>query len=380
MNNTTTSQMICQEVDEILQDKSKNGKLRPWRPKKVRSLILADSYERIGNEVAEEYRERGVHRRYTMQKVYVTNDKGFVINIRKIQKGIGLYDEDGKRVVDYVGRAENVRNCGTYLEFSNLVDGRQTLKTANFCRVPLCPMCQWRKSLKVFCNVSKIMDEAEAREPNFVPLFLTLTVKNCAIDSLSETLDSLLPAWNLFLSQGQIKPIVKGWFRALEVTYNEKEKTFHPHIHAIVLVDKSYFKSEKYLQTSDFVKIWRRSAKLDYDPICDIRRTKTPKGQRKEVAEVAKYTLKDSEIFKKGLAKDKTDELVKSMSQAFHGRQLYAFGGLMSKIAKEMKTDKPDEGDLVHVDGKVRADLVVSVKRYQWNFGRANYFRVGRED
>jgi plasmid rolling circle replication initiator protein Rep len=377
MNDFTTSNTICQEVDEILQDKSKNGKLRPWRPKKIRSLVLADSYGRIGNEVAEEYRERGVHRRYTMQKVYVTNDKGFVINIRKIQKGIGLYDKDGKRVVDYVGRAKNVRDCGTYLEFNELVNKSLSLKMANFCNAPLCPMCQWRKSLKVFCNVSKIMDKVEELQPDYVPLFLTLTVQNCGSDELSGVLDNLLPAWNDFLKQRQISPIIKGWFRALEVTYNEKDKTFHPHIHAILLVDKSYFKSEKYLQTSDFVKIWRRSARLDYDPICDIRRTKTPKGQRKEVAEVAKYTLKDVEIFKRGMAKDKTDEIVKSLSQAFHGRRLYAFGGLMSKIAKEMKASKPDEGDLINVDGKVRADLVVSVKRYQWNFGRANYFRVG---
>jgi len=34
---------------EILQD-FKNGKLQPWKPKKVRSLKVADSFRRLGHE------------------------------------------------------------------------------------------------------------------------------------------------------------------------------------------------------------------------------------------------------------------------------------------------------------------------------------------
>ncbi|OAV73962.1 Replication protein [Bacteroidales bacterium Barb7] len=195
---------------------------------------------------------------------------------------------------------------------------------------------------------------------------------------MEETVKCILNGFHTFATKDiHVKNIVKGYFRALEITYNEKAETFHPHIHAILLVDKRYFNSDDYLQTSQIVQIWRRVCKLDYDPICDIRRTKTPKGKRKEVAEVAKYTLKDTEIFKKGMEMPEMDFVVKYLSQALKGRRLYAFGGLMKEIAKELNCENADGGDLVNIDGEtVRADLVKCVIDFNWCFGRANYFRA----
>lgn len=416
MKHFNTKRLTCQHSSEVLQDytgkfdKKGKPKVRPWQPKKIRNLGLADSYGRIGKKLTKDYAKRGVHRRYAKIKtVEVDEETGRILNIHRQEKGIGLYDKEGKRVVDYIGRAENVKNCCTFLEFKDCVDGKMTLKTANFCKVPLCPLCQWRKALKLFYEVSRIMDEVEKLYPNYVPLFLTLTVNNCNAEELSGVLDKILRGWNDFLKDWKIRQgkesIIKGWFRALEITFEKNEfitaemvekserkayfdnlglkigdknpnyKKFHPHIHAILLVDKSYFKSDGYLQTSDFVKIWRRAAKLDYDPICDIRRCKTSKGKRKEVAEVAKYTLKDSQIFDKTMSKQMTDEIIKSLSQALHGRRLYAFGGVMKEIAKELKTENPDEGDLINLSGEVREDLTVAVKKFCWDFGKANYYR-----
>lgn len=49
-------------------------------------------------------------------------------------------------------------------------------------------MCAWRRSLKIFGQVSKVMDHVE-KNYNYRYIFLTLTVKNCYGEDLKDTLD-----------------------------------------------------------------------------------------------------------------------------------------------------------------------------------------------
>lgn len=91
----------------ILQD-TKNGKDNNWKERKESTLDLAASYKRIGSN-----------------KYY--------------------------RVLD----------CSTFLEFRLTTVNDLKLTNANFCKVRLCPMCSWRRSLKIFGQVSKVMDYVE---------------------------------------------------------------------------------------------------------------------------------------------------------------------------------------------------------------------------
>lgn len=307
---------------EVLQDEQ-NGKVRPWRPKKIRSLKVADSFQRLGFEK----------------------------------------------------KAMRVRFCGSALGFlKNLKTGEKKLYSADFCRERLCPMCQWRKSMKVFHQVSKVMDRAEQENKDIVPLFLTLTLKNCSGDDLKTTLDIVFKGWNLLWKQRKMERIAKGWFRALEVTYNKESDTFHPHIHAVLVVDKGYFKGKDYMETVDWVQTWKKVLKLDYDPICDIRKIKNGKGKHKAVAEVAKYTLKDTDFVHDD--NELTDKLIEVLSTSLTGRRLFAFGGLLKQIAKQIGIEELAEGDLVHIDEeKVREDVATVLEVYRWNFGLANYVK-----
>lgn len=303
----------------LLSDTDKKGRERPWRPKKVRGLKLADSYDRLGQNK----------------------------------------------------RASRVRDCGSMLIFSMDLEGKQRLHGANFCRERLCPMCAWRRSLKVFRELSRVMDTMQAENPKLVPLFLTLTLRNCTGAELPGTLDSIFQGWNRMNASGtKVKRIVKGWFRALEVTYNKQTDTFHPHIHAILLVEQKYFKGKDYMETTEWVQLWRKAMKLDYDPICDIRRVRN--GKRKSLLEVSKYTVKDTDFLSDD--KELTDRLVSIFGGALKGRRLYAYGGLLKEIAKRLGAENAEDGDLVHIDeDAVRGDVGQVLIVYRWHMGLANY-------
>lgn len=305
---------------EVLQDPRANGKERPWRNKKIRSLIIAESFRRLGEEK----------------------------------------------------KSNRVKFCGTYLEFTRYPDSERILTAANFCRERLCPMCQWRRSLRVFYEVSAVMDEVQLRHKELVPLFLTLTMRNqpANISSLTAILDSVFTGWHELFRYKKIKAEIKGWFRALELTYNKGRDEFHPHIHALIFVDKSYFKKPHYIATTEWVQLWRSAMRLDYDPICDIRRVRNGKQKRKGIAEVAKYTLKDTDFATSDNAL--TDRLVRLLTDSLKGRRLYAFGGLLKQIAAKFGKDE----DLIKTgDTTIRQDVATVIERYSWRFGFANYVR-----
>jgi plasmid rolling circle replication initiator protein Rep len=274
-------------------------------------------------------------------------------------------------------KAARVWFCGSELGFLPRVEGGMSLKEANFCRERLCTMCNWRRSIKTFYQLSQIMDVAQEENPNAEAIFLTLTRKNCSGAELPAALDGLFAAWQRLSNFRRFRENVLGYFRALEVTYNQSENTYHPHFHVILLVDKSYFFTpKKYLHTADWVHIWRTALKADYDPICDIRAVKTHKEKKyKAVAEVAKYAVKDADYLFRD--EELTTRVVGELGAALKGRRLFAFGGIIKQIAKRLKMDKLDEGDLIHIteNAEMREDIADAIILYSWDFGLKDYFR-----
>lgn len=331
---------------EILHDKSSTGRERPWRRHKRDSRAVAASMWRLKN----------AHPR---------------------------------KNADLGRRSDRMHRCGSYLVFADVVD-RETgeasrkLAAAEFCRDRLCPMCSWRKSLVTFSQVSQIMDRVDETRPGLVPIFLTLTVRNCAGLELGDCVTHLLRSWSRMMNKaGNRKPyrVSEGWFRALEITYNRESDTWHPHIHAIVLVREDYFDATKddYISHDDWVAEWRWALRADYDPSVDVRTVKG--GQAKAIAEVAKYTVKPGEWLDLDDGEG-TDERVELLARVLKGRRLTAFGGLMKEVRAQLKQEDAEVADLVHTgeDAPARGDLVVALDRYEWQIGVSNYVHVARDE
>lgn len=310
---------------EVLKDVKKNGKDNNWKKRKEDNLNLAESYKRLG-----------------YKKYY--------------------------RVVD----------CSTFLEFRYFLNtDEKKLNRANFCKVRLCPMCSWRRSLKIFGQVSKVMDYVEENY-NYRYIFLTLTVENCYGEDLKKTLDHMIDSFNRMTRRKNFKQSIKGYFRSLEVTYNRKCNTYHPHFHLILAVNESYFKDTRiYLTQKDWTDLWQNCLRVDYTPIVDVRRFRENKG--KEVAEVAKYTVKSEDFIirnEDGQINEKlTDEVVKTLDLALHRKRLTSFGFIFKKVHKKLNLDDMEDGDLINTDNDedLRDDLMSVILRYQWNVGIKNY-------
>lgn len=344
MGNDNTHQQAIKPA-ALLDDSSSTGKKRPWKRHKVTSRAIAASLRRISNA------------------------------------------KKGKRP-ELSRRAARMKRCGDYLVFADTVNtetGEVTrkLRAAEFCRDRLCPMCQWRKSLVTFHQLSEIMDRVDADHPNeFIPIFLTLTMKNVPSAELGAAITRILQAWSRMMNKSnRRKPwrVTAGWFRSLEITYNPDTAEWHPHIHAILLVPADYFTdADKYIDHDAWVAEWRRALRADYDPSVDVRTIKAERAHA--VAEVSKYAVKPGEWVNLDDA-DGTDERVGLLAVELKGRRLTAFGGVMKEARAALKQEDAETADLVHTgeDAEVRGDLLVALDRFEWQVGVTNYVRVKRD-
>jgi len=110
--------------------------------------------------------------------------------------------------------------------------------------------------------------------------------------------------------------------------------------------------------------------------VIDVRKLK--ENNKKEIAEVAKYTVKESDYLIRdefdNIDKESTDEVVKTLDNALHRKRLISFGFKFKEVHKLLNLDDSEDGDLIKTDNEeLREDLTEIILRYQWNIGIKNY-------
>lgn len=297
-----------------------------------------------------------------------------------------IIGKDGKPIINpltdkFLNKAYNVLECGSFLSFAHEINEygeiaeNGKLHKANFCKDRLCPMCSWRRSYKIFSQVSQIMAEIHG---DYKFLFLTLTVPNVSKEELNSTIDHLMSSWNRFSGYKAIKKVLKGYFRALEITYNKETNTFHPHFHVVLAVPLSYCQGSLYITRDEFLEMWRKATRDKSITQVDIRVCKNKfsedelKAQNylsSAVAEVAKYAVKSSDYLLDDEAL--TDTLVEVFSSALSHRRLVQFGGIFKEVFKKLRFDdaESETADLVHINEKLNPSLAWLICRFGWSMG-----------
>jgi len=243
---------------------------------------------------------------------------------------------------EFQAYSNRVQECSQLIGFGLTMQENNSpklkLKTAKFCRVRHCPVCQWRRSLMWKAKAYKILPRIVEAYPSYRFLFLTLTVKNTDITNLKQTLKQMNSGFQR-LSQLKSFPAI-GWLRSTEVTKG-RDGNAHPHFHCLLLVPSSYF-GNKYLKQSDWVSMWRKSMRLDYNPVLDIQVVKNGSTPMELIPELLKYCTKESDM-----VADRFWFL--ELTRQMHRIRSIATGGVLKQYLKELEEDPDDligEGDL----------------------------------
>jgi len=262
--------------------------------------------------------------------------------------------------------SERIHDCSDHLGFVWSEPDPETgelhlkLRSAHFCRVRHCPVCQWRRSLMWQARFLKALPAIEAEYPTARWVFLTLTVRNCAITELRHTIQSMNKSWNRFVQRREFDSNTLGWIRTTEVTRG-RDDSAHPHFHVLMMVKPSYF-GKSYVTQKRWTELWQECARLDYTPIVNVKAVKAKHGLgsidesplRRAISETLKYSVKPSDM--------KDDWLIELTKQVHHLRFI-ASGGVFKHVLRE---GEETEKDLLLADDPTGDDASEPDVFFRW--------------
>ena len=220
---------------------------------------------------------------------------------------------------------EIITGCGNLLMFlSDFEMENKKLYKGSFCKNRFCPMCSWRMACKDSLKISILMEHLKKEEDQEF-IFLTLTAPNVRGDKLEEEIRKYNKSFEKLMQRKEVKNIVKGYIRKLEVTYNsdmtsKSYDTYHPHFHVVIAVNKTYFKkSELYINRDRWLELWKEATGDSSITQVDVRKSKS--NNLKEVYELAKYSAKDSDYLV-------SRPVFNVFYKALKGKRFIVYGGL----------------------------------------------------
>ncbi len=283
----------------------------------------------------------------------------------------------------YYNYASRMKACSPRLDFALRFEDNGVLvpklQAAHFCRVRLCPMCQWRRSVMWQAKALKAIPKIVEDYPKSRFIFLTLTVRNCELTELRNTLARMHKSWTKLVKRKEFSA-VQGWIRAVEVTRGSDD-TAHPHYHALLMVSSGYFGGRAYVSQPQWTQAWQSCLEVDYTPIVDVRAVRPGKREEGEegvlmasaVCETLKYSVKPAEC----LGEDKArripnHEWLSQMTTQLYKTRAIATGGVFKTYLKELEQEPED---LVHADenGLIEPDEKSPRLAFVWKEGSKRY-------
>lgn len=282
----------------------------------------------------------------TLDSIYSSLDLKDYTKHKRMAERTDLYslyiDTNEKKAI----RADK---CGNFMVFSqyrsqDTTKVKNKLEMANFCKNRFCPFCAFLKSRKLVVEFKNILQQIEQNSKSKVTyLFLTLTIKNCPLNELRETLNKMSKAFNnMFKKEKLLDRHILGYLRAVEFFGDNTPKgEAHPHFHTLLVVDSSYFMGKYYISKFKWADMWRKYLGIPKNEPCivDIRRIKAKNTEWLEtdsaVFEVIKYSVAPAVLW--NLTKDEFLELDKQVK----GIRQYNRGGLCKTI-KPLENEEED--------------------------------------
>ena len=178
-----------------------------------------------------------------------TIDRGYFTDIAKhvalnyqISEFYENYYEDSGYDA-FLNKSKSVELCGKwwdmdYYKMQNVKD----IKRVNLCKDKFCFNCQSMLASKRYLKYTPILDSFRN---NYKVCHMIVTVPNCKGGELKNLLNKMYKKFSFFMRYFRGKARVKGvdflqygyggLVRGLEITRNEREKSYHPHFHCMVL-------------------------------------------------------------------------------------------------------------------------------------------------
>lgn len=317
--------------------------------------------------------KRGKDRKWSLRKQKNVEYSGKLKRVAEL-----LETEPGLKISK--DKLERVMTCADIMLFRDTSE-QVKLEHAFLCKDKMCPICSWRRSRKNGQSMRLILERFVNEYPTARYIHLTLTVKNCKGSELSDSFLELTKSWNKLKKYKRVGTDLIGFVRGTEVTYNEQEDNYHPHMHVLLAVKSTYFKKGHYINQDEWSSLWKKALKVDYKPIVHVTKVKEsvldknddfsdldlsiPKELFKTLLEVCKYPLKPLNL-PEDFDEEKEIEIIKNLFVGLFKKRQLGLGGRLKEIKAELEEEGKnlDEDELIESSDKEKEELKDSKRIY----------------
>jgi hypothetical protein len=189
------------------------------------------------------------------------------------EKGQDFWDDLKKRNLAFAERlssfdpklAQRVEECADIVKFKECANGFLAFKSARFCRVRGCPMCEWRRSRRIAKLVARAVEKLEIK-PNDKWQQLGVSIHPIPVSELSRGLDDLC---NGFSRLSQLKAWrIQGGFRFIQLQW--MEDMVQPSIQFLGLFPARMM-GKNYISKDKWTKLWVQSVRHESVPEADTQ-------------------------------------------------------------------------------------------------------------
>jgi plasmid rolling circle replication initiator protein Rep len=284
-----------------------------------------------------------------------------------------------RKAADYMEKHVSVKminrfeTCSSW--FWHLTNREMSIKRlhkTDACGNRFCPICTWKTAKKDAIKISILMESVKEIEGKEF-LFLTLTAPSVSGEELREEIDQFNKAVNRLFKRRNVERVVKGYIRKLEVTTDQEKyvtdelyerkkgyydrrgltvgdpnptyNTYHPHMHIIIAVNKSYFNMpSEFISKAEWLAMWCDCMRDNSITQVDAKKVRaTEKSNSNAVLEIAKYSAKGSDLYH-------SEAVFDTFYLALKRRQLLVYSGMMKDYAKKFKNGELDRFKKVNED------------------------------
>ena len=278
--------------------------------------------------------------------------------------------------VKQIRRGERISACAGYLIYKLVRNpGSEEivhqLRFARFCRVRLCPLCMWRRSLAWRARFYQAWPRIFKQYPKARYFHLVLTVPNCEISSLKSQLKVMNQAWDRMRARRTWPAL--GFLRSTEITRDRKGLA-HPHFHVLVMVKTTYFKGPNYMNRDDWRAYWASALRVSKDSLIHpyVRAVKGgPEEVAKLVLEVAKYAVKTKSMAGM-LTHNPGREWFLELDRQLENTRAMALGG---EVKRYMREEEIEEDEMLQQDKELVYEFLRDA-RYDWFPQEKAYLRT----
>ena len=199
-------------------------------------------------------------------------------------------------------------------------------------------------------------------------IFLTLTVRNCQLEELRETLVKMNTAWNLLTKRKEWSAL--GFVKSVEVT-RSKDGEAHPHFHCLLFVPASYF-SHGYISKDKWIELWQKCLKVNYAPSIKVQTVKAKfkagtvdpgTGLFIAICETLKYSVKEADLVA-------DPSWLEGLTKQLHKTRAISVGGVLKDYFSEEEPENLinagiEDEETSEEDPKILFDWASVIRRYK---------------